>query len=53
MADELPGVNTLVYGGAMDDRLTKDDWLEHGLRTLASGGVALQIREAKPLPSSD
>jgi AcrR family transcriptional regulator len=44
MADELPGVNTLVYGGAMDDRLTKDNWLEHGLRTLASGGVnALKV----------
>ena len=28
----------------MDDRLTKDDWIEHGLRTLASGGVnALKV----------
>src|SRR5262245_41586319 len=38
MTDVLAGVNTLVYGSAMDDRLTKSDWLEHGLRTLASDG---------------
>ena len=37
-------VNTLVYGDAMDDRLTKSDWIEHGLRTLASDGAnALKV----------
>jgi AcrR family transcriptional regulator len=44
MANELPGVNTLVYGQAMDDRLTKSDWIRHGLRTLASHGAnALKV----------
>ena len=44
MADALAGVNTLVYGGAMNDRLTKSDWIEHGLRTLANDGVnALKV----------
>jgi AcrR family transcriptional regulator len=38
MAEALAGVNTLVYGTTMDDRLTKSDWIEHGLRTLASDG---------------
>jgi AcrR family transcriptional regulator len=31
-------VNTLVYGRKMNDRLTKSDWITHGLRTLASDG---------------
>src|SRR5215831_4678131 len=40
----LARVNTLVYGEAMDDRLTKSDWIEHGLRTLASDGAnALKV----------
>ena len=40
----LSGVNTLVYGQVMSDRLTKLDWIEHGLRTLANGGAnALKV----------
>ena len=40
----LVRVNTLVYGDTMDDRLTKSDWIEHGLRTLASDGAnALKV----------
>jgi AcrR family transcriptional regulator len=40
----LARVNTLVYGGAVDDRLTKSDWIEHGLRTLARDGAnALKV----------
>jgi AcrR family transcriptional regulator len=27
-----------VYGGSVSDRLTKSEWLRHGLRTLASEG---------------
>jgi AcrR family transcriptional regulator len=38
MPDGLVGVNTLVYGGAMSDRLTKSDWIDHGLRTLTNDG---------------
>ena len=38
MAEALAGVNTLVYGGAMSERLTKSDWIDHGLKTLASEG---------------
>jgi AcrR family transcriptional regulator len=37
-------VNTPVYGPDMSDRLTKSDWLAHGLRTLARDGpVALRV----------
>ncbi len=44
MAYELAGVNTLVYGRAMNDRLTKSDWIKHGLRTLANEGAnALKV----------
>jgi AcrR family transcriptional regulator len=44
MPGKLAGVNTLVYGEAMNDRLTKSDWIEHGLRTLASEGAnALKV----------
>jgi AcrR family transcriptional regulator len=44
MADKLAGVNTPVYGAAMNDRLTKDDWITHGLRTLANDGAnALKV----------
>lgn len=44
MANELPGVNTLLYGWAMNDRLTKSDWIDHGLRTLANEGAnALKV----------
>jgi AcrR family transcriptional regulator len=34
----LPAVKTLVYGGSVKDKLTKADWLEHGLRVLAREG---------------
>jgi AcrR family transcriptional regulator len=44
MVGELAGVNTLVYGATMNDRLTKDDWITHGLRTLANDGAnALKV----------
>jgi AcrR family transcriptional regulator len=44
MAEELAGVNTPVYGATMSDRLTKDDWITHGLRTLANDGAnALKV----------
>ena len=44
MPDELAGVNTPVYGAAMNDRLTKPDWITHGLRTLANDGAnALKV----------
>jgi AcrR family transcriptional regulator len=40
----LSGVNTLVYGEVMNDRLTKSDWIVHGLRTLANEGAnALKV----------
>src|ERR1700731_1432717 len=38
VAKGLPFVNTPVYGGTMNDRLTKSDWIRHGLRTLAKDG---------------
>lgn len=38
MPGDLAGVNTHVYGAAMNDRLTKSDWIDHGLRTLAKDG---------------
>jgi AcrR family transcriptional regulator len=42
--NKLVRVNTVVYGDSMDDRLTKSDWIEHGLRTLASDGAnALKV----------
>jgi AcrR family transcriptional regulator len=31
-------VNTVVYGREMSNRLTRSDWISHGLRTLASEG---------------
>ncbi len=34
----LPPVNTLVYGATMSDRLTKPDWIRHGMLTLAREG---------------
>jgi AcrR family transcriptional regulator len=44
MSNELPSVNTHVYGRMMNERLTRSDWLRHGLRTLASDGVnALKV----------
>lgn len=53
MAAVLAPVNTPVYGRAVtnaapssanDDRLTKSDWIDQGLRTLAAGGAgALKV----------
>jgi AcrR family transcriptional regulator len=50
MAAAVAPVNTPVYGRAVtndtrnDDRLTKSDWLDQGLRTLANGGAgALKV----------
>lgn len=40
----MAAVNTLVYGQGMTDRLTKSDWIRHGLQTLASDGAnALKV----------
>lgn len=37
-------VNTRVYGKGMTDRLSKADWIAHGLRTLAKDGAgALKV----------
>ena len=33
-------VKTLVYGATMKVRLTKSDWIKHGLRTLADEGAS-------------
>ena len=35
----LADVNTHVYGPSMTERLTKSDWIKHGLRTLAKEGA--------------
>lgn len=35
----MPLVNTLVYGAAMGDRLTKSDWIKHGLTMLSKHGI--------------
>jgi AcrR family transcriptional regulator len=44
MAPHMAAVNTLVYGRTMTDRLTKDDWIRHGLATLAKHGAnALKV----------
>jgi len=44
MAAGMAAVNTLVYGRTMTDRLTKPDWIRHGLRTLAQDGAnALKV----------
>jgi AcrR family transcriptional regulator len=44
MQAELAAVNTLVYGDGMNDRLSKDDWIGQGLRTLAhDGSNALKV----------
>ena len=37
----LNHVNTLVYVLAMDKRLTKMQWLDHGLKTLAFSGAGM------------
>ena len=43
----LASVNTLVYGFEMDDRLSKSDWVRHGLRVLEREGA--QALKAAPL----
>lgn len=44
VAQGFTAVNTGVYGHGMDARLTKADWLDHGLRTLAASGAnALKV----------
>lgn len=44
MTNGMAAVNTLMYGLAMNDRLTKSDWIKHGLRTLAHQGAnALKV----------
>ena len=40
MPKVLVRVNTPVYGLGVTERLTKSDWIAHGLRTLTSYGVA-------------
>lgn len=35
----MVSVNTLLYGPHMTNRLTKEDWLNHGLETLATKGA--------------
>ena len=44
MGPGVAAVNTLVYGRAMTDRLTRPDWIRHGLRVLAAEGAgALKV----------
>ena len=44
MALAVAAVNTLVYGRPMTDRLTRSDWIRHGLATLAKDGAnALKV----------
>jgi AcrR family transcriptional regulator len=44
MALDVAAVNTLVYGRPMTDRLTKADWISHGLSALAKDGAnALKV----------
>jgi hypothetical protein len=39
VTNTLARVNTPVYGDAMNGHLAKSDWIEHGLRALASDGA--------------
>jgi AcrR family transcriptional regulator len=43
----LANVNTAVYGGFMTDQLSARDWLDQGLKTLASSGFT--ALKAEPL----
>jgi len=43
----LAPVNTVVYGGAMTDQLSVQDWLDRGLKTLATQGFS--ALKAEPL----
>ena len=38
MTDDLDDVNTVVYGLKMNSRLSKENWLDHGLKILATKG---------------
>src|SRR6201996_1168062 len=40
LASTLAPVNTVLYGGAMTDQLSAQDWLDQGLKTLAKQGFA-------------
>ena len=44
MSNKMAIINTPLYGLGMNDRLTKPDWIRHGLRTLANDGAdALKV----------
>jgi AcrR family transcriptional regulator len=43
----LAPVNTVMYGGEMTDQLSAQDWLDQGLRTLATRGFS--ALKAEPL----
>jgi AcrR family transcriptional regulator len=43
----LAAVNTVMYGGRMTEQLSAKDWLDEGLRTLASNGFT--ALKAEPL----
>lgn len=44
VVEGVAAVNTFVYGQAVDERLTKSDWIDEGLRTLARDGAnALKV----------
>jgi AcrR family transcriptional regulator len=43
----LANVNTVVYGGVMIDQLSAQNWLDQGLRTLATSGFT--ALKAEPL----
>jgi AcrR family transcriptional regulator len=47
MRDDLAPVNTVLYGGDMNDQLSANDWLDQGLKALASRGFT--ALKAEPL----
>lgn len=47
MRDALAPVNTVLYGGDMNDQLSANDWLDQGLKALASRGFT--ALKAEPL----
>jgi AcrR family transcriptional regulator len=47
MCDDLAPVNTVLYGGDMNDQLSANDWLDQGLKALASRGFT--ALKAEPL----
>ncbi len=50
IANRLALFKTHVYGQAMTKRLTKSDWLEHGLKKLVKSGVS--ALKAEPMAKS-